>query len=505
MNSKSSDNSSLGSSELWLHLKGTAGPPAVLYGVPIVLGAAIFSFDLAMPLGVASGVPNIALVLLGLLAPWRGHIFVLAAFGTVLTIAGYFFSAEGSVLWVVLTNRALALFAIWVTAVIVQQRQIRDRDLESEIAARKEIEQSLIEGEERIRAIVDTVVDGIITINQRGQVITFNPSAERIFGYSADEIVGTNVKTLMPEPDQSGHDRYIRNYLGSGEAKIIGIGREVAGRRKDGVEFPMALAVGEFRYRGEKMFVANCHDISLRKQHERQILQHSAQLEAANEELDAFAYSVSHDLRSPLRALDGFSQALVEDCADDLNDEGRDYLDRISKAAQRMGNLIDDLLTLSRLTRSQMQIQVVNLSTIADEILQELSNHDPERKVSTHVTPNLTARGDPTLLRVVLDNLLRNAWKFTSKQDRAEIEFGTEEKDGGSNFFVRDDGVGFNMEYVDKLFGAFQRLHSTAEFEGTGIGLATVARLVHRHGGKVWAEGVEGQGATLHFTLGAYQ
>lgn len=243
-------------------------------------------------------------------------------------------------------------------------------------------------------------------------------------------------------------------------------------------------------------------EISERTRTEEALRRRTAQLEAANVELDAFVYSISHDLRAPLRGLAGFSQALMEDYADKLDGDALDYLTRISRASQRMGQMIDDLLTLSRATRGELRWEQVDLSALATTIVAELDEHNPDRQVSCEIAPQVIAQGDPRVLRIVLENLLHNAWKFTSKHDRATIVFGTRRLDGDTVYFVRDDGAGFDMTYVDKLFGIFQRLHAMTEFEGTGIGLAMVARLIHRHGGRVWAESAEDQGATFSFTLG---
>ncbi|MBD2206702.1 GAF domain-containing protein [Calothrix sp. FACHB-1219] len=226
------------------------------------------------------------------------------------------------------------------------------------------------------------------------------------------------------------------------------------------------------------------------------------ELQAVNKELEAFSYSVSHDLRAPLRSIDGFSQALLEDYQDQIDDTGKDYLHRIRSATQRMGQLIDDLLNLSRLMRSDMQLETVDLSSLARRIGIELQESHPEQQVELIVQPGLTAQGDSRLLQMLLTNLLDNAWKFTSKHDRAKIEFGViTPKTGIPVYFVRDDGAGFNMAYTNKLFSPFQRLHRVDEFPGTGIGLAIVQRIVHRHGGRVWAEGLVEQGATFYFTL----
>jgi light-regulated signal transduction histidine kinase (bacteriophytochrome) len=227
------------------------------------------------------------------------------------------------------------------------------------------------------------------------------------------------------------------------------------------------------------------------------------ELKAVNHELESFSYSVSHDLRAPLRSVDGFSQALLEDCEDQLDSSGQDYLRRIRSATQRMGQLIDDLLTLSRVIRSDIHIESVNFSRLASNICTELQRINPERSIDFIIQPGLHVSGDEHLLQVVLENLLNNAVKFTSKHSQARIELGTTTQDHNLVYFVRDDGVGFDMNYADKLFSPFQRLHGMQEFQGNGIGLATVQRVVRRHGGKIWATSAIESGATFYFTLAA--
>jgi len=227
----------------------------------------------------------------------------------------------------------------------------------------------------------------------------------------------------------------------------------------------------------------------------------TAELLAANTELDAFAYSVSHDLRAPLRSIDGFSQVLLEDFATQLGDAGRDSLHRVRAASQRMATLIDDLLKLARVTRTEMRTERVDLSAVARDIVGDIQRATPDRQVEFTIAPGLEAEGDARLLRVVLDNLLRNGWKYTGKQPQPRVAFTAVDENGSRVFVVKDNGAGFDMQYADKLFGVFQRLHSAAEFEGTGVGLATVRRIITRHGGRIWAEGVVDQGATFYFTL----
>lgn len=283
------------------------------------------------------------------------------------------------------------------------------------------------------------------------------------------------------------------------------------------IEFRFFHQDGSIRYiqaRGEPIFDDSNHviqligtalDISDRKKAEATLIHTTTQLTASNRELEAFAYSVSHDLRAPLRAIDGFSQALIEDYGDKFDDEGKDYFDRIRRNIKRMGMLIDDLLRLSRVSRSEMRYSKVDLSTLVAEQLNELQAAEPERQVKFVIAPNVFVSADSTLIQMVIGNLVQNAWKFTSNHATARIEFGLISPDSNQNaqitYFVRDDGAGFDMNYADMLFGVFQRLHNTNEFAGTGIGLATVQRAIHRHGGQVWAEGAIEQGATIYFTI----
>ncbi|MGE0473230.1 MAG: ATP-binding protein [Nitrospirales bacterium] len=232
-----------------------------------------------------------------------------------------------------------------------------------------------------------------------------------------------------------------------------------------------------------------------------QLVQQTAQLSASNKELEAFSYSVSHDLRAPLRGIDGFSQAVLEDYADSLDEAGKTYLQRVRAASQRMSQLIDAMLNLARLTRAEIHSQTLDMSGMVNAILDDFRKIDPDRQVECVVAKNLFATADPQLIRAVLENLLGNAWKFTRQREAARIEFGYESYKGQPAYFVRDNGAGFDMTYVHKLFGAFQRLHAYTEFPGVGVGLATVHRIIQRHGGQIWADGAVGEGATFHFTL----
>jgi light-regulated signal transduction histidine kinase (bacteriophytochrome) len=253
--------------------------------------------------------------------------------------------------------------------------------------------------------------------------------------------------------------------------------------------------------RVERVNIELGNEIAERARAQEALRHATAAAEGASRELEAFSYSVAHDLRAPLRSIDGFSQALLEDCADRLDADGRKYLKNVRDSAQQMGHLIDDLLDLSRVTRAELRREPVDLSGVARAVLARLREARPDREVSFLVEDGMVARADPRLLEIVLTNLLGNAWKFTGKRGFARIEFGTRAGETPPVYFVRDNGAGFDGKYGDKLFGVFQRLHTAQEFEGTGIGLATVQRIVRRHGGRVWAEGEVDRGATFFFTL----
>ena len=394
----------------------------------------------------------------------------------------------------------------WADVVITALRDDRGKLLgfakvTRDLTERKRAEQALRASEERFRILAATANDAILSADRHGNITYFNPGAERIFGFASNEVIGRPLTALMPERFREAHRTGLARYVATGEARVIGKTVELAGRRKDGTEFPLELSLATWKHGAEVAFTAIIRDIAARKEAEDTLRRYASQLEAANKELEAFSYSVSHDLRAPLRSLDGFSQALLEDYHDRLDDAGRDFLQRVRGASQRMGTLIDDLLSLSRVTRGELQVGEVDLSALAAATAADLKKSDPARDVTFAIAPDLVVRADAGLMRIVLQNLLGNAWKFTGKRASAHVEVGAQAHDGRRAFFVRDDGAGFDMAYAAKLFGAFQRLHGAAEFPGSGIGLATVQRIILRHGGEVWAEGVPDRGATIYFTL----
>ncbi|WP_374354363.1 ATP-binding protein [Chitinimonas sp.] len=389
--------------------------------------------------------------------------------------------------------------------------EAKNRELEADIQQRKQIEQALRASEDRYRRLVESTNVVPWEANPAEWRFTYvGPQAETLLGYPLHIWYSEGFLTSYLHQDdrhlayQLFTEQQERDSVIEFECRMLGVDS------KEVWVLLVATAIPDDT--GERHLQGYLIDISVRKATEIELNHYRNHLEelvelrtkalaAANKELEAFSYSVSHDLRAPLRSVDGFSQVLLEDYSDKLDDAGRQYLGRIRKATQNMSNLIDDLLNLSKLTRSEVKTQPVNLSEIANEIVQELQLLEPGREVSIQIMPNMITDADPKLIRLVLQNLLANAWKFTAKVVNAEIRFGATHIDGQNAFYVGDNGAGFDMAYSDKLFGAFQRLHSPQEFEGNGVGLAIVQRVIGRHNGRVWARAALGQGATFYFTL----
>ena len=379
-----------------------------------------------------------------------------------------------------------------------------------DVTKRKRAEDTLRESEERHRSIVQSLSDIVWLVDEDTRIKYVTASCTGQLGYDEKDLLGKKGIELVHPEDLPGIKQVFGTVLAD---ENLFQPTEFRLRHADDRWIQIeALGKNMLAHPAVQGIVLTTRDITERKQAEAEIrklneeleqrvIERTAQLEAANKEMETFAYSVSHDLRTPLRSINGFSQALLEDYSDVLDTTGQDYLHRVRAASQRMGQLIDDLLQLSHLMRVEMRWKPVDLSALAAGIMAELRQTEPERQVEFISQPEMIARGDERLLRVVLANLLGNAWKFTGQQVQARIEFGPTQANSQTAFFVRDNGVGFDMAYVNKLFGAFQRLHRATEFGGTGIGLATVQRIIDRHGGQVWAEAAVNQGAMFYFTL----
>jgi len=394
------------------------------------------------------------------------------------------------------------------------------RDITDLRAAIRQLEES----EARTRTILQTAVDAIITIDDHGKVESMNPAAEKLFGYTAAEVIGQNVRMLMPEPYRHEHDSYLRNYLTTGQKKIIGIGREVVGLRKDGSTFPMDLAVSEVRLSSGRLFTGIVRDITDRRQAEKQLRFFAAELQdrnsellRSNQELDEFAYIASHDLKEPLRGIHNYATFLLEDYHDKLDPEGHAKLETLTRLTQRMDTLLDSLLEFSRVGRLDFAIKETNLNEVVSEVLDSLGINLRQRGVEVRIPrPLPIIRGDRVRIGEVFRNLITNSMKYNDKAVKwIEIGFGTglgqealpAEEAGiiptrATVFYVRDNGIGIAAKHYEAIFRIFKRLHARDEFGGgTGVGLTIVKKIIERHAGRIWVESKDGEGTSFYFTL----
>jgi PAS domain S-box-containing protein len=402
---------------------------------------------------------------------------------------------------------------LWIkaNAFVLRDQQgtaVRMIGLNRDITAQKQAEIALMESEERYRIQFQCASEGILVITAAGEVREVNESFARMHGYTLQELQAMDIQSLnAPETSKAAPARMQR--LIEGEVLTF----QAEHIHKDGHALTLEVNASLIHSGEEPLILGFNRDITERKVAQEQIRrmnedleqrvkERTAQLEAANKEMEAFSYSVSHDLRSPLRSIDGFSRVLTEDYQDKLDENGKHYLSRIQLGAQRMGHLIDDLLKLSKTSRSELTVSDCDLSRICSQVASNLADLNTERRVEVFIQPGMLVQADNRLIRVVLENLLGNAWKFTSKREDPKIEFcETVAPADGRVFFIRDNGAGFDMAFAHNLFNAFQRLHAASEFEGTGIGLAIVQRIIQRHGGRIWAEAEPENGATFFFTL----
>jgi PAS domain S-box-containing protein len=424
--------------------------------------------------------------------------------------------AEGLVFEAEHVRRDGSRFPVEVSArSFVMEGQEFRQEIIRDITGRERAEEALRESNEYLENLFNRANAPILVWDSRFRIKRVNRAFENLTGKAADSLLGEEIGILFPPSERERSTELLR--------------RTLEGQPLDVTAIPIARADGSVRKvlwnsaailaadgRTPMAGIAQGQDITERRQAQEalgrfkadldeRVRDRTIQLEGANAELESFSYSVSHDLRAPLRGIDGWSLALLEDYRDKLDDQGRDYLGYIRSDVQRMGQLIDDLLGLSRVTRNRMERTLVDLTAVAQTVVARLRESEPDRQVEFEARPGLTAWADAGLIEITLTNLIGNAWKFSSTRPVARIEFGRADVDRRSAFFVRDNGVGFDMTYVDKLFGPFQRLHKATEFPGSGIGLAIVQRAVRRHGGLVWAESKLGEGATFYFTFGTGQ
>jgi PAS domain S-box-containing protein len=373
---------------------------------------------------------------------------------------------------------------------------------------------SLLEDEERLASVIASAMDAVIIVDDAQRVALFNGAAETMFGYPSIEMIGQPLERLIPPRFRAAHCEHIQTFGCTlvTRRRMGQLGR-IYGMRRDGSEFPIEASISHSDVAGEKLYTVILRDLTERARTEEEMLRLNAKLEqrveestaelrAANQELESFSYTVAHDLRAPLRAMEGFSQALMEDYGERIDGEARVYLNQIVRGSEHLAELIDGLLQLSRSVRGELRRDRIDLSGLSVEILKEFVEIEPSRKVSWHVQSGLTVRADARMIEIAMRNLLGNAWKYTSRSQDGSIRVFATDDDGGQRVFhVADNGTGFDMAHGEKLFQPFQRLHRQDEFPGIGIGLATVQRIVHRHGGHIHATSAPGKGAEFFFSL----
>ena len=372
-------------------------------------------------------------------------------------------------------------------------------------------EKSLRISESRFKSLLISAPDPIIITDTEGKILYVNHQGEKLLGYDATELLSTPIEKLLPERFYNTHLDYRKDFAAASNTEKLfeeAYTIELSVLHKSNFEIPVAIRLSSIYTEEGTLIFSDIRDITQQKRSENHITElnqslflQNKELELTNQELEAFCYSVSHDLRAPLRAMDGFSQALQDDYGSVLESSAKDYLMRIRKSAQRMGILIDELLRLSRITRMGLKREVINLTDIAQEIVLAYQNLEPNRLIEYSIDPMMMVDADAKLLHIALENLIANALKFSSKKPRSYLKIGKLPEAQKAIYFIQDNGAGFDMAYAGKIFSAFQRLHDDRDFPGTGIGLAIVQRIIHKHGGEIWTESSPGQGAVFYFTL----
>jgi len=380
--------------------------------------------------------------------------------------------------------------------------------LTRDVTEKRSMEEALQKSRNMLERLFETAPDAVVVVDGNGSIRKVNQQTEVLFGYMREELIGQRVEQLMPERYHKQHIQHRHGYFEDPRPRKMGIGLELYGRSQDGREIPVDIMLNPIETNEGTWAFAVIRDITLQKQSDAKISELNsvlknqvAQLAATNRELEAFSYSVSHDLRAPLRHIIGFVDLLNTKGGAGLDDKSRHYLKVITEAAQKMGTLIDDLLAFSRMGRAEIMKTRIDFGVLVQDIVRELTEEAKDREVAWEIGPLPTVFGDAAMLRQMVYNLVANALKFTRPRHRAKIEIGALDRGEETHFYIRDNGVGFDATYINKLFGLFQRLHTTDEFEGTGVGLAIVQRIITRHSGRTWAEGSLEEGATFWFTL----
>lgn len=468
-----------------------------LFTVGLILAAGIFISDLYTPLGIADGVSYVIVVLLTLWSGKKSHTIWTAVAATVLTALGIIFSPAGEAAIIFMTNRALATVAIWSTASAIlyfkrseeEQRRMRDS----------------------LNALFTHATEGIIITNGNGEIEMINPEAEKQFGYLHDELNGKTIEALVPDRFIGKHTQQRNHYNGESRSRVMGAGMELYAKRKDGTEFPVEISLSSYMLDNKKYTVAFVIDITERKKKEllikqshEELKQYSSMLKETNAELESFAYISSHDLQEPLRKIQSFGSRLQARETEVMSEDGKDYLARILNAAARMQNLINDLLTFSRLTTRDKVRDEVDLARVAHEVItdMEVAIEKNNAKVTVGSLPKIVA--EPTQMRQLFQNLIANALKFRKPDVNPQIDiscrFTTIEGREYAELHFADNGIGFDEKYADKIFGIFQQLEGS-KYEGSGIGLTICKKIAARHGGMISVKSKRGEGSVFKITL----